>query len=191
MLDQVQKLLATHKSEPQDLPAGAHTRAAIVAPLFEHNGELGIVLIKRSESIGIHRGQIGFPGGMVEPGDNQDLLQTALREAEEELGIIPSEITILGRLSDRHTVVSGILVSPFVGEIPFPYSFSPDPVEVESYHSIYLKSLLETREEALRSFDLPEPVYLLGNLPVWGLTARIIVELAAVLEPVLETGTRD
>ncbi len=178
-------MLTTHKLLPQDLPTGTHTRAAVVAPLFEYNGELGIVLIKRSENIGVHRGQIGFPGGMVEPRDNQDLLQTALREAEEELGIIPSEITILGRLSDRHTVVSGILVSPFVGEISFPYSFSPDPFEVESFHSISLKSLLETRQGAERSFDLPEPVYLLRTFPVWGLTARIIMELADVLEPVL------
>jgi len=185
MLDQVQRLLAAHEHLPQDFPAGTHTKAAVVAPLFERNGELGIVLIKRSENIGVHRGQIGFPGGMVEPGDNQDLLQTALREAEEELGIIPSEVTILGRLSDRHTVVSNILVSPFVGEISFPYSFSPDPVEVESFHSIFLKSLLETRQEAEGSFDLPEPIYLLGTFPVWGLTARIIEELTVVLEPVL------
>jgi 8-oxo-dGTP pyrophosphatase MutT (NUDIX family) len=186
MLDQVKKLLATHEPRFQDLPAGAHTRAAVVVPLFEHRGELGIVLIKRSENIGLHRGQIGFPGGMVEPVDNQDLLQTALREAEEELGIIPSDITILGRLGDRHTVVSGILVSPFVGEIPFPYSFSPDPFEVESFHSISLESLLETQETAESSFDLPVPIYLLGTFPAWGLTARIIEELADVLEPVLE-----
>jgi len=185
MLHEIHKLLAIHKHQPQDLPPGDHARAAVLTPLFEHKGELGIILIRRSENIGVHRGQIGFPGGMQEPGDDEDLLKTALREAEEELGIIPEDITVLGRLSDRHTVVSGILVSPFVGHIPFPYSFSSDPIEVASFHSTPVKTLLETREEAEGSFDLPVPVYLLGSLPVWGLTARIIMELAEVLEPVL------
>lgn len=185
MLDRTRKLLSSHEHQAKSPPEGVEARAAVLVPLFEYRGALGVVLIKRSERMGTHRGQIGFPGGMVEPADREDLLSTALREAEEELGILPSDIDILGRLSDRHTVASGILVSPFVGWIPFPYSFSSDPVEVASFYSSPLKSLLETREEGENSFDLPGPVYLLGTYPVWGLTGRILMELAEVLEPVL------
>jgi len=187
MLNEIQKLLTVHQFQTRDLAGDDHARAAVLVPLFEYNGELGIVLIKRAENMGVHRGQIGFPGGMQEPVDNDDLLLTALRESEEELGILPSDINVLGRLSDRHTIVSGILVSPFVGWIPFPYSFSSDPVEVASFHSTSLQSLLETREQAEGSTDLPEPVYLLGELQVWGLTARIIEELVGVLGPVLKS----
>lgn len=177
MLHKIAKALQDYR--PHDLHRKA--RAAVLVPLFDDGRGPGLVLIRRSEEIRLHRGQMGFPGGMVEEGDRGDLLLTALREAEEEIGLRRDDVRIIGELAQRRTILSDLTVKPYVGSIPFPYSFSPDPREVQSTHVAVLASLRRDVLTGPNTFDLPPPVYPVDGLPVWGLTAGMITELLEVL----------
>jgi 8-oxo-dGTP pyrophosphatase MutT (NUDIX family) len=143
------------------------------------------MFIRRSENIGLHRGQMGFPGGMAEPGDYGDLLRTALRESHEEVGILPEDVDIAGNLKTRSTIQTGLKVRPFVGIIPWPYSFKPDGLEVQSVHITDLKKMAADVQGIGNRYGLLPPVYPVDDLPVWGLTARMVTELLEVLEPVI------
>jgi len=103
------------------------TEAAVVAPIIEQDGEPAILFTKRSEQLGDHPGQMSFPGGGREPGD-ADLQATALREADEEIGLQPNEVEVVGRIDDIETVTRYI-VRPFVGWIP-DREYTPDEYEV-------------------------------------------------------------
>ncbi len=186
MIDRIAQLLAVKEDRASVGGSAWDSEASVLVPLCLNEGRLKVTLIRRAISDRIHGGQMGFPGGMIEDKDKGDLLRTALRETEEELGIHPEDISVIGSLNPRNTVVSRILVTPYVGSIPFPYSFSPDPVEVQSIHTASVDELLNTREEAEASFDFPPPVYRTEDQPVWGLTARILTELATIIRPVLE-----
>jgi len=178
MIHSIEKALKDHN--PEDLPQKA--RAAVLVPLFESEKGVGLVLIQRSENEGPHRGQMGFPGGMVEPGDNGSLLQTALREAKEEIMIFPEDVKIIGELSQRQTILSELSVKPYVGVIPYPYNFIPDLTEVQDTYTAYLAALDREVMMGENSFDLPPPVYPVSGKPVWGLTGRMIMELLELIK---------
>ena len=186
MIDRIPEYLSDHLNENYVGTSAWEAVAAILVPLYLHNGELGATFIRRSATVKIHRCQMGFPGGMAEDRDQDDLLRTALRETEEELGVHPEDVRILGQLNPRNTVVSKILVTPFVGSISYPYPFSPDPIEVHSVHSTSIKNLLKSQEEAEDSFDLPSPVDRLDDQPVWGLTAGVLKDLVAAIRPLMD-----
>ena len=188
MLDKVKTLLDRFSPAISTLSGQDSPRSAVVVPLYETKGRLGTILIKRSDRVGLHRGQMGFPGGMSEPADGGDLLRTALREAFEEIGVYPEDFLILGKLSDRHTITSGLSVTPFVGSLDLPYSFSPDSLEVSSLHLARLDDLFTSAGEARERFDLPDPLFIVDGEPVWGLTAKILTELRQALAPLLKAG---
>jgi 8-oxo-dGTP pyrophosphatase MutT (NUDIX family) len=177
MLDSIRSALKNHHS--RDLPQKAN--AAVLVPLFQDSGSVGLVLIHRSEDKGLHRGQMGFPGGMVEPVDSDDLLQTALRESEEEIMVFREDVQIIGELAQRQTIHSELTVKPFVGIIPYPYNFSPDPVEVQATYTADLKALARDVITGENPFQLPPPVYPVKGKPVWGLTAKMITELLEII----------
>ena len=176
MLHTIKDALKSHR--PRDLFQKANS--AVLIPLFEDNGSAGLVLIQRSEYTGLHRGQMGFPGGMVEPEDNGDLLRTALRESQEEIMIFPEDVQIIGELAQRQTIVSELTVKPFVGIIPYPYNFSADPVEVQGIYTATLKTLAKDVITGDNSYELPPPIYPVSGKPVWGLTAKMITELLEI-----------
>ncbi len=105
-------------------------RAAVLCPLFIENDCIRILFIKRSQMVRAHRGEISFPGGVKESKD-PSLVQTCLRETEEEIGIRPAEITLLGALDEVNTT-TGFLISPYVGIIPPPHRLTLSRNEVES-----------------------------------------------------------
>jgi len=179
------KRLVSHHSGSGTAPSREPATSAVLVPLQLLDGGLGITFIKRSEDIGLHRGQMGFPGGMAEPADEGDLLRTALRESREEVGIEAQDVDIAGPLFARSTIKSGLSVQPFVGIIPWPYPFTPDPREVQSVHTADLKTLASARLGEGNRFGLIPPVYPLDNEAVWGLTARILEELLEVLGPLI------
>ena len=109
---------------------GAYRRAAVLIPLFQANGEYRILFTKRTSRVETHKGQISFPGGGVDEGDASEE-ETALREAEEEIGLRRQDVTVLGRTDDALTMVSNYIVHPFVGHIPYPYDFKINPREVD------------------------------------------------------------
>jgi 8-oxo-dGTP pyrophosphatase MutT (NUDIX family) len=95
--------------------ASGRVSAAVLVPIFDRDGELYVLFIKRSDTVGTHQGQVAFPGGRAEPAD-PDILTTALREAEEEVGLRPETVEVLGRLSISATFTSNYLVTPIVGD---------------------------------------------------------------------------
>jgi 8-oxo-dGTP pyrophosphatase MutT (NUDIX family) len=133
----------------------------------------------------LHGGQIAFPGGAWEPTD-PDLLATALREAEEEIGLRRADVEILGALSDTVTATSRFCIRPFVGWISPGAVFAPDPAEVEAILPVPLAILQEPanfREERWERDGRTFPVYFYqaGTDVIWGVTARILRELLGLL----------
>jgi 8-oxo-dGTP pyrophosphatase MutT (NUDIX family) len=185
MIEKVRTCLLRYRPPFSTVPNG-QANSAVIVPLSERTGQIWVTFIRRSETVGMHRGQMGFPGGMSEPEDGGDSLRTALRETEEEIGLHSGDIEVTGILSLRPTLKTGLKVLPFVGILPWPYAFSLDEVEVRSIHHAPLKPLARgvLREE--NPFGLPPPVYPVDGLPVWGLTARIVEELLEVLDPVMD-----
>ncbi len=171
-------------------PAPPHARKAGVLALFypEASG-WHIVLIERASSHpdDRHGGQIGFPGGKFEEGDGA-LARTALREAQEEVGVNPEEVRLIGQLTDLYIPVSNFLVKPFVGYTLRKPDFRPQPSEVRSILEVPFDLLASPA--ARRKTDLQlAPNITLRNVPyfdlfdkvVWGATAMILSELLEVM----------
>lgn len=165
-------------NRPKVTPAEPHLKkAAVLLPLFKHDDEYYFLLTKRTNQVAHHKGEISFPGGKQDPGEN--LLHTALREAKEELGIHEKDVIILGDLDDMFTLSSDFLISPFVGLIPYPYPFKINTKEISEIIAIPLSALANPASwhQELRERDgHPQPVYFFqyqGHL-IWGATARIL-----------------
>jgi 8-oxo-dGTP pyrophosphatase MutT (NUDIX family) len=168
-------------------------QAAVLLPLYENESGPHLVLTKRTEMVPTHKGQISFPGGGFEEADG-DLLATALREAEEEIGLHPKDVEIVGALDDTFTVSSQHVVRPFVGFIPYPYLFHPEPFEIERLIQLPISALLggvPFREEVWEREGRPLTVffYEYDGDTIWGLTARILKQFVeAVGAPLRERG---
>jgi len=159
-------------------------RASVLIPVTRHvpERESHVVLTVRSENLRNHAGQISFPGGSSEPGD-QDEAATALRETEEEIGISPSQVEILGNLGDM-ALPSGFLITPVVGLIEPGLEFMPCPAEVADVFQIPLSLVLEpaayrdsTWEYQARSRRVLELYY--EDYRIWGATAAMLFHLAS------------
>mgnify|MGYP001193230109 CR=1 FL=1 len=173
--------------EKRSLHAGGRKAAVLVCLYPDRNGEICFVLIRRNEYDGVHSGQISFPGGSYEEGD-ENLVATALREAREETGIVPEEMEILGSLTPVYIPPSNFHVQPFVGWAGKAPRFIPDPAEVSEIIEVPLKNILraENRLEKTiphREFkEIRVPCYMIGGHVVWGATAMMLSELGDILE---------
>lgn len=163
-------------------------RAAVLLPLFRHLDAWHLLFIRRAEhDADRHSGQVAFPGGRQEPGDT-DATATALREAQEEIGLDPAQVALLGELRPLHTV-SNYLVTPVVGEIPWPLDFTPDPVEVARVFSIPVAWLADPDNRRVRTWPSPghpearEVVFFdeFDRELLWGVSALITVDFLACL----------
>jgi 8-oxo-dGTP pyrophosphatase MutT (NUDIX family) len=164
------------------VPSGSHRRAGVLAPLFVRDGNLWVLLTKRTESVERHRGQIAFPGGGQEDGD-ESLYATALRETEEEIGMARADVRYLGALSPL-TTVTDFYVEPYVGAIPHPYPFRLQDSEIAGLIEVPVPALLDPAALETRPFPgRPEPVlfYHYGDTVIWGATARMLKELLDAL----------
>lgn len=160
--------------------------AAVLVPLIQDEGEWGVLYTRRTESVETHRGQVSFPGGRLEAGEPP--AAGALREAEEELGIRPEDVTVVGQMDSLLTVTQ-YAVTPIIATLPWPYTFHPHPVEVASVFHVPLTWLadpanLETRRRDSLGPGPSIPVYFfqpfLGEV-IWGATARITLDLLTLL----------
>ncbi len=163
-------------------------RKGAVLILFYPDQDLTLVpFIKRPIYKGVHSGQISFPGGKWELGDN-DLKVTALREAEEEIGVNSNKIEILGSLSELYIPPSNFLVSPFIGYTLEKPEFVPDPLEVDRIITFPFHQLvhLSTRKigsvKARSGLKLNAPYFEIDKEVVWGATAMILGELLYLWE---------
>jgi 8-oxo-dGTP pyrophosphatase MutT (NUDIX family) len=175
LLQQIRDFLADYR--PQRLSQDRATPAGVLLLLYEREGEPYIVLTRRTEGVEHHKGETSFPGGAFDSEDG-DLLTTALRETEEEIGVRREDVEVLGRLDDIVTL-TGFLVSPFVGVLRrWPYPFVANVEEVAELVEVPLRHLMDERnlERGTRRFgDRWWPVlsYNYGDHRIWGATARI------------------
>jgi 8-oxo-dGTP pyrophosphatase MutT (NUDIX family) len=166
--------------QPSAVSLEGHPQAAVLVPLYQYHGELRVVLTKRSETVASHKGEIAFPGGGVEAHD-ADCIAAALREAEEEIGLAPHHVRILGRLDDVITI-SNYHVSAFVGAIDAacsPYLWRPQPDEVAEVLEVPIAHLAD----AANLVDFPvqrngetlmRQGCLFGEHIIWGATWRLL-----------------
>lgn len=153
--------------------------AAVLVPLFMDGGELHAVFTKRQEDLRRHPGEISFPGGRRDPVD-ADLLATALREAEEEIGLPAATVEIVGALQPTPTIATGYAVYPFVGVISSGFAWTPSAREVAEVIELSLSALRAgygRRRLVRRGQPFRTDTYLVGDHLIWGATARILSDL--------------
>jgi 8-oxo-dGTP pyrophosphatase MutT (NUDIX family) len=159
---------------PRKLPLGATKAAAVLAPLFELDGEVRVWLVRRPQSMRSHAGQVAFPGGKSDPSDPSPMA-TALREAHEELGISPVDVDVLGPLDDINTI-TGFTISPWIGWVPPDLTMHPNPTEVERVFSAPLRAFF-----APQTGIWPLHGWTIDGELVWGATAAIVRDFVALL----------
>jgi 8-oxo-dGTP pyrophosphatase MutT (NUDIX family) len=162
-------------------------RSGVLILFYIKESEPHIVLIQRPVYEGTHSGQIAFPGGKVEETD-VDIEDTALREANEEVGVVMDDVEVIGQLTDMFIPVSNFIVTPVIGFIDYSPNFILDPREVAEVVSVQLSKITEITELTLNKVKLNTglkievPTFELNNKIVWGATAVILNELRHVLQ---------
>lgn len=173
--DEIIKMLTLRERRAIEHPSFA--RAAVLVPLFNKEGNCHLLFTKRTDQVKYHKGEISFPGGMVDE-DDLGLENTALREAFEEIGLKKSDVQIIGALDDIVTVTE-FIVTPFVGLFPYPYPFETSPVEIAELIEVPLSFLLTEEnfnERETTRMGRKEIIYAYqyGEHTIWGATARIL-----------------
>ncbi|QMW04949.1 NUDIX hydrolase [Spirosoma foliorum] len=161
-------------------------RSAVLMLLYPIKDEVSFPLIVRPAYEGFHSGEVAFPGGRYELTDN-DLIHTALREAQEEVGVKPNDVKILGTLTEIYIGPSNFLVLPVIGYIPFRPDFVPSDREVEAILESKLDhfcdpNLVRSSEIRIPGDRVVTPYYEVEGHKVWGATAKMIAELLMVLD---------
>ncbi len=159
---------------------------AAVLLLLVDRADPHILFAKRTEGVSHHKGQISFPGGIVETWDGSRL-ETALREAHEEIGLPPEAVEVIGTLDDTETRATRFVITPFIGLVRQPVRYTPDGEEIERILEVPLAALLDPanfREEMLERDGHTQPVYFYdyGGETIWGATARILKQFLDVLK---------
>jgi 8-oxo-dGTP pyrophosphatase MutT (NUDIX family) len=166
------------------MAAPGGTDAAVLLPLFGHPARPGLVFTERRSDLRRHGGEISFPGGRQDHPE-EDLMATAVREAEEEIGLDPDAIEMIGALPPVGTFVTGYKVHPFVGLIAEGLPFQPNPGEVAAILPFRLDELragFAMRRLMRRGLPIRTPTYVVGEHLIWGATARILAELLKRLD---------
>ncbi len=174
-IDQIRNILSLRQRKVIEHPPFSH--AAVLVPLFKKGEDCHLLFTKRSEEVKYHKGEISFPGGVVDE-DDSELISTALREAFEEIGLKESDVQIIGLLDDIVTITK-FIVTPIVGLFPYPYPFKVSVAEIAELIEVPLASLLDEdcfsereifqggRKEVVYAYQYEKHI-------IWGATARIL-----------------
>jgi 8-oxo-dGTP pyrophosphatase MutT (NUDIX family) len=171
--EQIENLLSRH--EKSRIASPNLVASAVLMPIFCEQGQYYVLFTERSDEVNFHKGQVCFPGGTQEPSDSS-LLQTALREIKEEIGLETDSIEILGELDDTLTFVTHYVISPFVAFISTPPALRTDGREVKGTFSVPLSFLMN---EA--NFKQDSQSYEYEGHVIWGATARILRQFIGLL----------
>src|SRR4030042_5283066 len=184
-VDQIGTILSSRERRVIEHPPFSH--AAVLVPLFKKGDGCHLLFTKRSDQVKYHKGEISFPGGVVDEED-LELISTALREAHEEIGLRKSDVQILGILDDIVTVTE-FIVTPIVGLFPYPYPFKVSEVEIAELIEVPLSSLLREKsfsekeiirggqKEAVYAYEYEKHI-------IWGATARILKQFLDLIPPI-------
>ena len=159
-------------------PPGLLIPAAVLVPIIDRAGEPSLLFVKRTDRVGHHKGQIAFPGGVVDRED-ASFLDAALRECEEEIALPRDAVEPLGMLDDSETVATQFVITPIVGVVRRPVAWQPDGHEIEKVIEVPFDLLAaegSVRVEPLERDGVVRPVYFFDyeGETIWGATARIL-----------------
>ena len=177
-------LRGDHDLNPELRPSGTLRPAAVLVPLIERKDGIQVLLTLRTPHLNAHAGQISFPGGRIDAAD-ADATAAALREAEEEVGIPPDRVEIIGRL-DTYWTRTGFEIVPVVGFVDPSVTFQPDPFEVAEIFEAPLDFLADEANHQRRSREFQGRLryfyaMLWDRYTIWGATAGMLVNLAELL----------
>jgi 8-oxo-dGTP pyrophosphatase MutT (NUDIX family) len=165
--------------EAARLDAHGRTDAAVLVPMYGWPERPGLVFTERRSDLRRHAGEISFPGGRQDR-PNEDLRSTALREAQEEIGLDPEQVELAGALPPIGTYVTSYKIHPFVGLIADDLALEPNPAEVETVLSFELETLRSAyamRRLVRRGVPIRTPTFEIERHMIWGATARILRDL--------------
>ena len=179
LIPELRRGLAARQARTAEAPG--FQRAAVLVPLLFNEGVPHVLFTQRSQQVATHKGQISFPGGVIEDLDDGPAA-TALRETEEEIGIPAGTVDLLGRLDELATNTSSFLITPFVGTIPSGTATLTSDAEVARILEVPLAALLDPAQRE------PDPrtgswQYLWDDAVIWGATARILSGFLSILGP--------
>lgn len=172
-------------------PDGQTKESAVLLLFYQDEDQIKLPLILRPVYAGVHSGQIGLPGGRREKAD-ADFYETALREAQEEIGINPAEVTVVGHLSDLFVFASNHMVHPVVGYMERKPAFLLDPREVDQLIEVPLSTLLDTSIRGITNMivagniEISAPYFGVDGHTVWGATAMMLSELLSIINELEE-----
>ena len=163
------------------------TQAAVLILLYLADNEIYFFLTKRTDELKHHKGQISLPGGTQE--GNEKLIDTALRETQEEIGINKTSISIIGTITPLFVPVTGFMIYPFIGYSLNKLDPKPDPVEVAAIFSVNISDLLskENRtieKRTIRGYDVQVPYFKLSDYKVWDATSMILSEFRDLIKSI-------
>jgi 8-oxo-dGTP pyrophosphatase MutT (NUDIX family) len=187
LADELRPLLIAEE-EVAALDVHGRTDAAVLVPLYRRGGEIHAVFTRRRDDLRRHAGEISFPGGRQDAGE-EDLRETALREAHEEIGLAPGSVRLAGGLQPTPTVVTNYAIYPFVGAIDDGTAWTLSHAEVAEVLELSLRAVrdgYERRRLVRRGMPFRTDVYVVGEHLIWGATARIVADLLERLEPLLD-----
>ena len=163
--------------------------AAVLVPIYDKKGKCYILFTKRTEKVKEHKGEISFPGGVYQEGDNS-LVNTALRECTEEIGLMADEVEVLGEMDDMATMVTNYIVTPFIGFIPWPYQFKVHAEEVEEIIEVPIRAFLDKscvhqETDIVDGEEVTLYFYHYQGRVIWGATARILNQFLDIFAQVM------
>ena len=173
----IQSYSARHIETPKAVCAG------VIVPVFENDEGAFIILTKRTHTVSVHKGEVSFPGGMCEDDDGSTMI-TALRECCEEIGVRQDDVEVIGRLDDMITL-TGFVITPYVGIIPYPYDFRPNPKEVAYLLYLPISYLMQVeasieQAEHEGSLHAIQSFYYRGDR-IWGATCRMLLQFKRII----------
>ena len=176
---------ALSSREKSRIADSSRVSSAVLIPLYLKDDEYYVLFTQRTDTVRDHKGQISFPGGAYEEQDGT-LLNTALRESAEEIGLDSNTVELLGELDDFDTRGTNYIISPFVGVIPWPFSLKLYPTEVKEIIEVPLAALLD--EDCLGKTDqyvngelVATDCYIYQGKVIWGATARILQQFLDIV----------